>query len=211
MEYLNAKFSDVATQFRKGHFVRDKTNRAFSALYIDQTHKQNNKAVRGDGGVICLTKIPTLFWMVSGQEMSRIITEFEISQESLKPTADDRQHQPKEEPRGVQSSFQSQVQSLCNVIREKGNPSLHQIGNFLLLDTRDIMDATIVKTVRTVKELSRSHQVGKRSSTPRPIIVRLSRHKKKVEILQKRRVLKQNERPYNMQEDLSQRRRDILK
>ena len=59
-----------------------------------------------------------------------------------------------EEPRGVQSSFQSHVQSLCNVIREKGNPSLYQIGNFLLLDTRDIMDATIVKTVRTVKELS---------------------------------------------------------
>ena len=95
-----------------------------------------------------------LFWMVSGQEISRIITEFEISQESLKPTADDRQHQSKEEPRGVQSSFQSQVQSLCNVIREKGNPSLDQIGNFLLLDTRDIMDATIVKRVRTVKELS---------------------------------------------------------
>ena len=59
-----------------------------------------------------------------------------------------------EEPRGVQSSFQSQVQSLCNVIREKGNPSLDQIGNFLLLDTRDIIDATIVKTVRTVKALS---------------------------------------------------------
>ena len=47
-----------------------------------------------------------------------------------------------------------QVQSFCNVIREKGNPSLYQIRNFLLLDTRDIMDATIVKTVRTVKELS---------------------------------------------------------
>ena len=32
--------------------------------------------------------------------------------------------------------------------------SLDQIGNFLLLDTRDIIDATIVKTVRTVKALS---------------------------------------------------------
>ena len=58
---------------------------------------------------------------------------------------------------------------------------------------------------------SRSHRVGKRSSKPRPIIVRLSRHNKKVESLQKRRVLKQNERPYNVQEDLSQPRRDILK
>ena len=102
MEYLNTKFADVATQFRKGHFVRDKTNLAFSALSIDQTHKQNNKAVRGDGGGICVTEILTLFWMVSGQEISRIITKFEISQYLLKPTADDRQHQPKEERRGVQ-------------------------------------------------------------------------------------------------------------
>ena len=61
------------------------------------------------------------------------------------------------------------------------------------------------------EDISRSHRVGKRSSKPRPIIVRLSRHNKKVEILQKRRVLKQNERPYNIQEDLSQPRRDILK
>lgn len=54
----------------------------------------------------------------------------------------------------MQSSSQSQVQYLCNIIREKGNPFLDQIGNFVLLDTRDIMDATIVETVRTVKELS---------------------------------------------------------
>ena len=61
------------------------------------------------------------------------------------------------------------------------------------------------------EDISRSHRVGKRSLKPRPIIVQLSRHNKKVEILQKRRVLKQNERPYNVQEDLSQPRRDILK
>ena len=59
----------------------------------------------------------------------------------------------------MQSSFQSQVQSLCNVIREMSiNSLLDQSGNLLLLDvldTRYIMDATIVKTVRTVKELSK--------------------------------------------------------
>ena len=61
------------------------------------------------------------------------------------------------------------------------------------------------------EDISRSHRVGKRSSKPRSIIVRLSRHNKKVEILQKRRVLKQNGRPYNVQEGLPQPRRDILK
>lgn len=79
----------------------------------------------------------------------------------------------------------------------------------------DILATNFVKEELGVdlkpEDISRSHRVGKRSSKLRPIIVRLSRHNKKVEILQKRRVLKQNERPYNVQEDLSQPRRDILK
>ena len=55
--------------------------------------------------------------------------------------------------RGVQSTFQSEVQSLSNVISEMGNPFLDQSGDLLILDTRDIMDATVVKSVRTVDEL----------------------------------------------------------
>ena len=61
------------------------------------------------------------------------------------------------------------------------------------------------------EDISRSHRVGKRSSKPRPIIVRLVGHNTKVEILRKRRQLKKNKRPYNIQEDLTKTRRDILK
>ena len=61
------------------------------------------------------------------------------------------------------------------------------------------------------EDISRSHRVGKRSSKPRPIIVRLVRHNTKVEILRKRRQLKKNKWPYNIQEDLTKTRRDILK
>ena len=60
------------------------------------------------------------------------------------------------------------------------------------------------------EDISRSQRISNRSSKPKPIIVRLPRHNNKVEILQKRRVFKQNEMPYNVQ-DLSQPRRDILK
>ena len=125
MESVDTKLPNLAAQFRKGHFVVNKTNRSFSALPVDHAHEQNNKTVKGDGGAIGLTESPTqlMRWMVSGPEMSRIINEFEVSQELLKSISDDRKHRHHEETRGVQSTFQSQVQSLSNVISEMGNPS----------------------------------------------------------------------------------------
>ena len=61
------------------------------------------------------------------------------------------------------------------------------------------------------KDICRSRLVCRRSTKPRPIIVRLSRLNTKVEILQKHRELKQNKRSYNVQGDLSHTRRDIFK
>ena len=144
MESLDTKLPNLAAQFRKGRFVVNKTNRSFSALPIDHAHEQNNKIVKGGGSAIGLTESPTqlMRWMVSGPEMSRIINELEVSQELLKSTSDDRKHRHHEETRGVQSTFQTEVQSLSNVISEMGNPFLDQSGDLLILDTRDIMDAT---------------------------------------------------------------------
>ena len=133
----------------------NKTNRSFSVLPIDHTHEQNNKIVKRDGGAIGLKESPTQLMsrMVSGPEMSRIINKFKVSQELLKSTSDDRKHQHHKETRGVQSTFQSEVQSLFNVISEMGNLFLDQSKDLLILDMRDIMDATVVKSVRTVEEL----------------------------------------------------------
>ena len=81
----------------------------------------------------------------------------------------------------------------------------------------DILSLNFVKEELGVdlklEDISRSHRVGKGSSKPRPIIVRLSRHNTKVDILRKRKMRKQNKRPYNVQDDLTQPRdgRDILK
>lgn len=61
------------------------------------------------------------------------------------------------------------------------------------------------------EDISRSHRVGKRDPTkPRPIILRLTRHNMKVNILKMRRNLKINNRPYYVQEDLTTSRRSIL-
>ena len=94
-------------------------------------------------------------------------------------------------------------------IRIYGIPESNEENADLREDT-DILAMNFVKAELGVdhkpEDISRSHRIGKRSSKPRPIIVRLSRHNTKVEILQKRRVLKQNKRKYNVQEDLLQSR-----
>jgi len=60
----------VSEAFRKGKYVVRKTHHDFSAIPIDQAHKQNNKCVKGGGGAIGLTENPMqlLRWMISGPE-----------------------------------------------------------------------------------------------------------------------------------------------
>ena len=64
------------------------------------------------------------------------------------------------------------------------------------------------------EDISRSHRVGRVSLAtahrPRPIIVRLTRHNKKVEILKRRRQLRINKKPFSVQEDLTETCRSIL-
>ena len=64
-------------------------------------------------------------------------------------------------------------------------------------------------------DISRSHGVGKKSGAkPRPIIVRFTKHNTKVAVMSRRRqrrVLKERKRPFNLQEDLTINRREILK
>ena len=57
---------------------------------------------------------------------------------------------------------------------------------------------------------SRSHGTGKRGRTPRPIIVRLVFYNMTVQLLRKRRELKARETNFDIREDLTQCRRDIL-
>ena len=64
------------------------------------------------------------------------------------------------------------------------------------------------------EDISRSHRVGRVSLAtahrPRPIIVRLTRHNKNVEILKRRRQLRTNKKPFSAQEDLTETRRSVL-
>ena len=79
MNLLGKIHPNTLTEFKKGHFTVRKTLNRFSAIAIDHAHEQNNKWVKGDGGVIGLTENSSelLRWTVSGPEIARIINEFQ--------------------------------------------------------------------------------------------------------------------------------------
>jgi len=67
------KFPSKHTEFEvNGHWVIHKIAKRFSAMPIDQAHKQNNVIVKSVGGAIGLTENPSVFrkWMVSGPACS---------------------------------------------------------------------------------------------------------------------------------------------
>ena len=86
MVSLEKEIPSLAAEFQSGHFVVQKSHRAFSSIAIDQAHEQNNKIIKGDGGAVGLTENPSqlLRWMVSGPEVARVIDEFKSSEEQTK-------------------------------------------------------------------------------------------------------------------------------
>ena len=112
---------------------------------IDQAHEQNNACVKGDGGAVGLTKNPSALqrWMITGPEVARVIGEFEKSAIPENRSVDTHHH---DQTANVQISFAKDVGSLLTVIQDMGNP-------FDFLDTKEIADPAVVKTVRSAKSV----------------------------------------------------------
>ena len=64
---------EVTAEFPEGKFVVHRTQHLFSGLLLDQTHEQNNKQVKGDGGDVGLliteNSAHLQRWMVAGPEV----------------------------------------------------------------------------------------------------------------------------------------------
>ena len=125
MESLEWEIPSVAAEFRKGHFVLQKSYRPFSSIPIDQTHEQNNKIVKGDGGAIGFTERSSqlLRTMVAGPEISRIINEFKSFAELIKKRHDEGQNvRHHEQMSNVQATFQNQVKALTPSLIQYAGP-----------------------------------------------------------------------------------------
>ena len=135
---LNDVVPDVASQFKRGRFVVNKTSRNFSSIPIGHAHEQNNALVKGEGGAGGLTENPRAlrWWMVSGPDMARIINEFEnsIATGSTQTKQSAKHHK---DTRSLQSLFYRDVTALTRTIEEMGNPFMEEAEDLLVLDTKE--------------------------------------------------------------------------
>ena len=143
------RFFFIYEEFKAGHFTAQKTKRVFSAMPIDQAHEENNACVKGDGGAVGLTENPSALrrWMIAGPEVARVIGEFEKSAIPENRRVDTHHHA------SVQISFAKDVRPLLTVIEDMGNPFEEDSQDLLVLDTKEIADPAVVKTVRSAKSV----------------------------------------------------------
>lgn len=142
---LSDKHPAIYQEFCSGKFVAHKSRRPFSAMALDHAHEQVNALVKGDGGAVGLTNNPSALrrWMVAGPEICRMIREFEES------TCHEDPLKHHEQTPAAQVTFAKEVANLISTIDDMGNPFSEDSGDLLTLDTKDIMDPAVVKTVNS--------------------------------------------------------------
>ena len=150
MVSLKEKHPAIFAEFCAGKFSVNKTGNKFSAMALDQCHEQNNATVKESGGAIGLLTNPSALrrWMVAGPEIARMVSEFEA-----KPEAGEHLHH--EQRRRVQETFLNEVKCLVAVIENMGNPFLENSEDLVVLDTRNILDASVGETVRNAEKLGK--------------------------------------------------------
>ena len=120
---------------------------------IDQAHEQNNAIVKGSGGAIGLMQNPTALrkWLLAGPEIARLVGEFE----SQFLTEKESEHFHHEESAASQRSFKLQVLSLVETIKDMGNPFLDQSEELTGLDTGNVLNESVVETVRNIEAIGK--------------------------------------------------------
>jgi len=144
----------IHQQFVSGKFTVRKTGRAFSAIALDHAHEQMNASVKGTAGAIGLTERSNalLRWMVSGPEIARVLTEFELASSSeINP---DVLHHHESNP-SHERRFMRHVTSLVAAFEELGNPFLDDSGKLFAIDSKNVASEGVMKTVQTIEKLGK--------------------------------------------------------
>ena len=85
--------------------------------------------------------------MVAGPKLSRMVEEFEGSF----TVSEERDHH--EEKPGVQSTFLKDVVNTLSCFEELGNPFTEESENLMAIHTKDIMDDSVVATVKNARKI----------------------------------------------------------
>ena len=129
-----------------------KTGKNFSPIAIDHAHRQNNKCLKGDGGVI-----GWLCWMVEGPEVARLVNDFQydvdIIKQRKKNNEDKKQHKQTE---SIQKAFKKQIDDLCQIFEEHGNPFSENSNDLIVIGARDIIDDSVITIIKTIIDIAKS-------------------------------------------------------
>ena len=91
--------------------------------------------------------------MIAGPEVSRVIMEFENSDQHNKTRIDTHHH---DQTASVQTSYAKDVRSLVATIEELGNPFEEESQDLLVLDSKLIADPAVVETIHNVKSIGQN-------------------------------------------------------
>ena len=107
--------------------------------------------VKGDGSAVGITDSRSALrrWMIAGPEIARIIEEFE-NPITGNNEIDTCHHDQKP---GVHEAFAIDVRALVTVIEDLRNPCEKMSQEMIVLDTKEIADPAVLKTVRHAKRI----------------------------------------------------------
>ena len=103
--------------------------------------------MKGDGGATGLTEDPAALsrWMVSGPEVSVLISQYELASLAKVANEDIMHH---EQTNLSQKSFSDEVQKLFGEMKDLGNPFQEKSKDLLTLDSKTIVHLSTAELIR---------------------------------------------------------------
>ena len=148
MATLEERHPALYVKFKRGHFMGQKSRRAFSNIPRDQMHEQLIDWLKNHADVIENLDDPSTVHceQLVRPEMARLVREFEGTDES-----DERMLH--EQYSKFQSDYKSGVIALVNAFEQLGNPFFEDSGRLLDLHQSILMPSDVVDNVRIVKDI----------------------------------------------------------
>ena len=135
-------------------WVVSKTRNKFSAIPIDQAHKQVNRTVKRQGGAVGLTENKIAFqrWMLSGQELARLLKEFQDQYVADDASDSPRKYLHHEQGLATQRNFPTHVNRLSTTIEKIGNPFTDAFPELVNIHSRDCAIDAVAASIRSIQE-----------------------------------------------------------
>ena len=145
---LEERHPALYVEFQRGHFMDQKSRRAFSNIPRDQMPEQLIHLLKNHAGVIQHLEDPSTVRLeqIVRPELARLVREFEGTDKS-----DERMH--RERYPNFQSDYKSDVIALLDAFEQLGSPFLEHSDDLLDLDQSIFMPSDLVDNVRKVKDI----------------------------------------------------------